>query len=202
MIARLLSRFSRKGDEDRRNEFELALVELARDSREWSAPAGVEHEVLEALRARKSDRRPVAPVSAPPSRRVRPEKSPGIAIPSLKWLPAGLAIAATVAGLSWVVLDMSPGTDRLAPLAKVPLASDSGARAPAKAEVRSDFIVLQQAVYTRALERGGHFVETEMPRYALAAYDLPVNPDRLDEPVKAELLLADDGSVGAVRFIQ
>jgi hypothetical protein len=41
-----------------------------------------------------------------------------------------------------------------------------------------------------------------MPRYALAAYDLPVNPERMDEPVRAELLLAHDGSVGAVRFVQ
>jgi hypothetical protein len=201
MIANLFSRFSRKSDEDRRNEFELALVELARDSREWSAPAAVEQNVLEALRANNANRRPVAPLAAPPSRSTRP-RGLGIAMPSLKWLPAGLAMAAIVAAVSWIVPGPSPSSERLAPLASVPLVSDSGAMSVALNEVRSDFIVLQQAVYTRALQQGGRIVETEMPRYALAAYDLPVNPARLDEPVKAELLLADDGSVGAVRFIQ
>jgi hypothetical protein len=111
-------------------------------------------------------------------------------------------MAATVAAVSWVVLSPTPATERLAPLAKVPMVSDASGTGIARSDVRSDFIVLQQAVYTRALQHGGRLVETEMPRYALAAYNLPVNPARFDEPVRAELLLAQDGSVGAVRFIQ
>ncbi len=202
MIASFLSRFSRKGDEDRRNEFELAMAELARDSREWSAPTAVEQRVLEAMRAKSAHQQPVAPLAAPPSRRTSPPQLLGMSIPSLKWLPAGVAMAATVAAVSWMVMSPAPSTDRLAPLTKVPMVSDLSGTGMARSDVRSDFIVLQQAVYIRALEQGGRLVETEMPRYALAAYNLPVNPARLDEPVRAELLLAQDGSVGAVRFIQ
>jgi hypothetical protein len=40
-----------------------------------------------------------------------------------------------------------------------------------------------------------------MPRSALIAFGLPVSVEHADAPVKAELLLGEDGIARAIRFI-
>jgi hypothetical protein len=52
-----------------------------------------------------------------------------------------------------------------------------------------------------ALEPGTTVVETEFPRALLADWGLPVDPDRADEPVRAEMLYSPDGEALAVRLI-
>jgi len=44
-------------------------------------------------------------------------------------------------------------------------------------------------------------VRVEMPRTVLAAYGLPVNVDRIDTPIQADLLIGDDGIARAIRFV-
>lgn len=44
-------------------------------------------------------------------------------------------------------------------------------------------------------------VRVEMPRTVLAAYGLPVNVERIDVPIQADLLIGDDGIARAIRFV-
>ncbi len=52
------------------------------------------------------------------------------------------------------------------------------------------------------LQDGGQVVRVEMPRYAMARFGLPVNMDRYDETVKADVWLGVDGLARAIRFVQ
>jgi len=49
---------------------------------------------------------------------------------------------------------------------------------------------------------GGQIVRVELPRSAMASFGLPVNMDRYNERVKADVLLGVDGVAHAIRFIQ
>jgi hypothetical protein len=51
-------------------------------------------------------------------------------------------------------------------------------------------------------EDGGRIVRVHMPRTTLASFGLPVNQDRLDERIQADVLLGEDNLVRAVRFEQ
>ena len=51
-------------------------------------------------------------------------------------------------------------------------------------------------------EDGGRIVRVRMPRTTLASFGLPVNQDRLDERIQADVLLGEDNLVRAVRFEQ
>ena len=51
-------------------------------------------------------------------------------------------------------------------------------------------------------EDGGRIVRVRMPRTALVSFGLPVNQDRLDERIQADVLLGEDNLVRAVRFEQ
>jgi hypothetical protein len=52
------------------------------------------------------------------------------------------------------------------------------------------------------LQDGGQVVRVELPRYAMARFGLPVNMDRYDEKVKADVLMGVDGLARAIRFVQ
>ena len=51
-------------------------------------------------------------------------------------------------------------------------------------------------------EDGGRIVRVRMPRTTLVSFGLPVNQDRLDERIQADVLLGEDNLVRAVRFEQ
>jgi hypothetical protein len=53
-----------------------------------------------------------------------------------------------------------------------------------------------------ALQDGGQIVRVELPRSALVKFGLPVNMDRYNERVKADVLLGLDGLAHAIRFVQ
>jgi len=53
-----------------------------------------------------------------------------------------------------------------------------------------------------ALQDGGQIVRVELPRTTLASFGLPVNMDRYNEKVKADVLLGVDGMAHAIRFVQ
>jgi len=45
-------------------------------------------------------------------------------------------------------------------------------------------------------------VRVQLPREALIAFGLPVNEDRTEDLVQADLLLDEDGLTRAVRFVE
>jgi hypothetical protein len=76
---------------------------------------------------------------------------------------------------------------------------NSEAAAETGDEVMTDFIPV---VYDPAPIGRGSLVRVELPRAALGAFGLPVNEDRNEELVQADLLLDDDGVMRAVRFVE
>ncbi len=52
------------------------------------------------------------------------------------------------------------------------------------------------------LQDGGQIVRVELPRSTMASFGLPVNMDRYNERVKADVLLGVDGVAHAIRFVQ
>lgn len=55
---------------------------------------------------------------------------------------------------------------------------------------------------TLDLQDGGQLVRVELPRSALARFGLPMNMNRVDEKVKADVLVGADGLARAIRFVQ
>jgi hypothetical protein len=68
-------------------------------------------------------------------------------------------------------------------------------------EIATDFIPLGY-MSTASLQDGGQIVRVQLPRSALANFGLPVNMDRYNEKVKADVLFGVDGTARAIRFVQ
>lgn len=68
-------------------------------------------------------------------------------------------------------------------------------------EIATDFMPLGY-LNPAALQDGGQIVRVELPRSTLANFGLPVNMDRYNEKVKADVLLGVDGLARAIRFVQ
>jgi len=68
-------------------------------------------------------------------------------------------------------------------------------------EVTTDFVALGYG-NTLDLQDGGQLVRVELPRSALARFGLPVNMNRVDERVKADVLFGTDGLARAIRFVK
>lgn len=74
-------------------------------------------------------------------------------------------------------------------------------RAPATEappEIATDFI----RINARPIEPGDQIVRVQLPRSAMAQFGLPVNMDRSDKPVKADVIMGIDGVAQAIRFVQ
>lgn len=65
-------------------------------------------------------------------------------------------------------------------------------------EVATDFILLTDG----EVGSDAQMVRLELPRSAMANFGLPVNMDRADQRVKADVLLGADGLARAIRFVQ
>ena len=68
-------------------------------------------------------------------------------------------------------------------------------------EIATDFIPLRY-MNAASLQDGGQIVRMELPRSALANFGLPVNMDRYNEKVKADVIFGVDGLAHAIRFVQ
>ena len=53
-----------------------------------------------------------------------------------------------------------------------------------------------------SLSDGGQVVRVELPRAALASLGLPVNLERSSEPIKADVVISNDGLARAIRFVR
>ena len=83
-----------------------------------------------------------------------------------------------------------------------PRSSENSAVASLRpSEIATDFIPLR---YMNAanLQEGGQIVRVEVPRSALANFGLPVNMERYNERVKADVLYGVDGLAHAIRFVK
>ena len=49
---------------------------------------------------------------------------------------------------------------------------------------------------------GGQLVRVEMPRSALVSFGLPMNIERANERIKADVLIGNDGVARAIRFVR
>ena len=105
-----------------------------------------------------------------------------------RWFAWPLALAATIAVLSFVVRSMPPDAVMADPVA---------ARLEAEA---SDFMPV---VPLSDIEGAGDamVVSARLPRMTLAQLGLPVHPARAADAIDTELLVRRDGSVLAVRFV-
>ena len=68
-------------------------------------------------------------------------------------------------------------------------------------EIATDFIPLSYMSAT-SFQDGGQIIRVQLPRSALANFGLPVNMDRYNEKVKADVLYGVDGTARAIRFVQ
>jgi hypothetical protein len=68
-------------------------------------------------------------------------------------------------------------------------------------EVATDFLPLGY-LNPASLQDGGQIVRVEVPRTTMASFGFPVNMDRFNERVKADVLLGVDGVPHAIRFVQ
>ena len=68
-------------------------------------------------------------------------------------------------------------------------------------EVATEFMPIG-SMTAASLQDGGQIVRVELPRSALASFGLPVNMERYNEKVKADVVLGVDGLADAIRFVQ
>ncbi len=68
-------------------------------------------------------------------------------------------------------------------------------------EIATDFIPTVYGGLGWPLD-SGQLLRIQMPRSALAAFGLPINYERADEPIKAEVLVGADGLARAIRFVR
>jgi len=69
-------------------------------------------------------------------------------------------------------------------------------------EIATDFIPLSYMSAASLQQEGGQIIRVQVPRSALANFGLPVNMDRYNEKVKADVLYGVDGMARAIRFVQ
>jgi hypothetical protein len=68
-------------------------------------------------------------------------------------------------------------------------------------EIATDFFAVGDTSAS-SLADGGQLVRVELPRSALMRFGLPVNMDRANERVKADVLVGSDGIARAIRFVE
>ncbi len=67
-------------------------------------------------------------------------------------------------------------------------------------EIATNFMPLEDARFTPF--EGGQLVRVELPRSALLAMGLPVSAEQSGKPIKADVLLGNDGTAHAIRFVR
>jgi hypothetical protein len=70
-----------------------------------------------------------------------------------------------------------------------------------ESENLTDFIPLRYGDDHKPME-SGEVIRVQMPRSALITLGLPVNMERADEQVMADLLVGEDGLARAIRFVR
>ncbi len=79
-------------------------------------------------------------------------------------------------------------------------ASETLASNSVNTEITTDFLPVNYGGAAN-LDAGGQIVRVEVPRTTMASFGLPVNMERADERIKADVLLGVDGLAHAIRFV-
>ena len=77
-----------------------------------------------------------------------------------------------------------------------------GAAKPNDTENVTEFLPLVADAPAATPLEGGQLVRVRLPRAALASLGLPLNAERGNEPVKADVLVGNDGLARAIRFVR
>lgn len=95
----------------------------------------------------------------------------------------------------------APKTARAEPAVKNAGPKQPAAKtARADTEIATDFFPLTSGSELSTME-SGQLVRVLLPRNAMASYGLPVNQERMDQPVTAQVLIGQDGVARAIRFL-
>jgi hypothetical protein len=78
---------------------------------------------------------------------------------------------------------------------------NEGRKTSTSREIATDFMPVSYGDNLNDIDNG-RIVRVEMPRSALAQFGLPVNMDRANERIKADVLIGDDGMARAIRFVR
>jgi len=82
----------------------------------------------------------------------------------------------------------------------LPVRQTSAPQASQPKEIATDFFPLTYG--DPNVGSDAQMVRVELPRSAMTSFGLPVNMDRADQRVKADVLLGSDGLARAIRFVQ
>ncbi|HYE64023.1 MAG TPA: hypothetical protein VD966_00490 [Pyrinomonadaceae bacterium] len=80
-------------------------------------------------------------------------------------------------------------------------ALDKDGLSASNTEIATEFLPLRYGDTLSSLDRG-HVVRVELPRTALVSFGLPMNMERANERVKADVVLGEDGLARAIRFVR
>lgn len=198
------------------------LRSLAAEMNHLEAPDSVETKVLEAFRARK-----VVPISVKRSNSrywlaaVAAMLLIAMSVVALRWRsetetpapavagtnkqneqPRNAPIDEPAKGIEYQAVDDSPNRIERRPVRRPRVRRPQNTQvANHVTEIATDFIPLR-SMNAASFQDGGQIVRMELPRSALANFGLPVNMDRYNEKVKADVIFGVDGLAHAIRFVQ
>lgn len=87
-------------------------------------------------------------------------------------------------------------------MASVPSSSVAESRKTSiSGEIATDFMPVAYGDNLNSID-SGRIVRVEIPRSALAQFGLPVNMERANERIKADVLIGEDGMARAIRFVR
>ena len=189
-------RFKRSDHE----ELQSALKAVAQSTAGEGAPGHVEAALLRAFRARRAE-------DAGNVRRFRASRILlglsaaailAVAVPAASWWRSELALETAAPPAPPAISVVLPSPPSQAPPARAVKRAPGPLPSAPSREVVTGFLPLG---YSGPEPDAYQVVRVRMDRSSLAQFGLPVNMDRAEEPVDADLLVGDDGVPRAVRFI-
>jgi hypothetical protein len=72
---------------------------------------------------------------------------------------------------------------------------------PEVSEIATEFIPIVHGDNLNSME-SGQIMRVELPRSALISFGLPMNMERADERIKADVVIGNDGMARAIRFVR
>lgn len=131
-----------------------------------------------------------------------PKQKPEVAISSPTPAPMNEAAPIEIVEQQRIqfVAQRKPLTRRVTTKPAVPIAAPiAGPIAAVEEEIATEFFPL---VNENALPERGQLRRVSVPRSTLINFGLPVNAERLEIPINADLLVGEDGGARAIRFVQ
>ena len=68
-------------------------------------------------------------------------------------------------------------------------------------EIATEFLPIRYEDPASSSVEGGQLVRVQLPRTTLLSFGFPMSQERYSEPIKADVLLGEDGTARAIRFV-